>query len=248
MPNFSPTVWEPSGTGELGTGCDISALSGSGITIPRSLGLRRRRILLRWKIPRQKRVLGIQTTLFPTRIQYFGPEGPSTFGKYARALRRCRVGEKRNTDPRNGRKSTQITSSNCPGFTPDAASKLRGRLGFYTSLLMGRLCRGMTGPLIRRQYGPYAHLLTPDLKRNLLWRYNAIGALPPRSIPLTLFFPMGTHSDDQGHGHIATRAILPVDVSISTHLPKWFIEMAFAADSGSPIYLFERAVTALTAC
>ena len=55
-------------------------------------------------------------------------------------------------------------------LTPDAASKLRGRLGFYTSLLMGGLGRGMTGPLIRRQYGPSAHLLTPDLKRNLLWR------------------------------------------------------------------------------
>ena len=45
----------------------------------------------------------------PTRIQYFGPEGSNTFDKYALSRCRCRVAEKRNTDPRNGRNSTQIT-------------------------------------------------------------------------------------------------------------------------------------------
>ena len=59
---------------------------------------------------------------------------------------------------------------------------------------------------------------------------------------------MGAHSDSQGHGHIATRALLPNDVSISTHLPKWFLEMAFASDAEFPIYLFELAATALTDC
>ena len=76
-------------------------------------------------------------------------------------------------------------------LTTAAANRLRGRLGFYTSLLMGRLGRGMMGPLIRRQYGSRAHLLTSKLKRNLLWWFNAIGTLPPRSIPLTLLSPMG---------------------------------------------------------
>ena len=37
-------------------------------------------------------------------------------------------------------------------LTPDAASKLRGRLGFYASLLMGKLGRGMIGPLVTLQY------------------------------------------------------------------------------------------------
>ena len=58
----------------------------------------------------------------------------------------------------------------------------------------------------------------------------------------------GAHSDAQGHGRIASRALLPLGVSISTHLPKWFIEMAFAADAESPIYLFELDATVLTAC
>ena len=154
----------------------------------------------------------------------------------------------RATDERARKLSSHIAQALHTNYlTPAAGSKLRGRLGFYTSLLMGRLGRGMMGPSIRRQYGSRAHLLTPDLKRNLLWRHNAIGALPPRSTPLTLFSPTGAHLDAHGHGHIATRALLPGDVSISTHLPKWFLEVAFAADSEFPIYLFELAATVLTA-
>ena len=105
-------------------------------------------------------------------------------------------------------------------LTPAASGKLRGRLGFYTSLLLGRIGRGMMGPLIRRQYGPPAHLLKPKLKRNLLWRPDAIGTLPPRSMPLTLLSPIGAHSDAHGRGQIATRALLPSEETISTHLQK----------------------------
>ena len=60
---------------------------------------------------------------------------------------------------------------------------------------------------------------------------------------------MGSHSDSQGHGHIAARALLPGDVTASTHLPKWFVDTAFAAEVDtreSPIYLFEHAATILT--
>ena len=133
-------------------------------------------------------------------------------------------------------------------LSPAGASKLRGRLGFFTSLLMGGLGRGMMGPLIRRQYGTYARTLTPELRRNLLWWRNAIQRLPPRMVPLTLFSPMGAHSGAQGHGHIAMRAQFPLDVSISTHLPSWFVEMTVAADAESPIYIYELAATVLTAC
>ena len=102
--------------------------------------------------------------------------------------------------------------------------------------------------LARRQYGSGSHLLTPGLERNLLLRYNTIGTLRPMSIPLTLLPPVGAHSDAQGHGHIASRAMLPNDVSISTHLPKWFVEMAFASDAEAHIYRFELAANVLTAC
>ena len=77
-------------------------------------------------------------------------------------------------------------------LTPAAASKLRGRLGFYTSWRMGRLGRAMMGPSIRRQYGSNAQLLTPDLKRNLLWRYNAIGKLHPAVDTAYTLFPDGS--------------------------------------------------------
>ena len=106
----------------------------------------------------------------------------------------------------------------------------------------------MMGPSIRRQYGTNATSLTPVLKRNLIWRYNAIGSLPARSIPLTLFSPVGAHSDAQGFGHSAARALLPEDATVSTHLPQWFVDMALAAEGESPIYLFELAADILAAC
>ena len=102
------------------------------------------------------------------------------------------------------------------------------------------------GPLGPRQYGSKSYSLTPELRRSLSRRRNAIGTLHPRSIPLTLFPQMGARSDAQGHGHVATRALLPTDVSVSTRLPQWFIDVAFAAEAGALIYLFGLAATVLT--
>ena len=155
----------------------------------------------------------------------------------------------RETEERDGELRGRISQAlllNC--LTPEAASRLRGVLGFYTSLLMGRLGRGMMGPLIRRQYGANSITLTCELNRNLLWRYNVIGKPPPRLIPLAMLAPMGAHSDAQGFGHVASRALLPDDLTVSTHLPQWFIDMALAAEGESPIYLFELAAAILAAC
>ena len=77
-------------------------------------------------------------------------------------------------------------------LTRAAASKLRGRLGFYTSLLMGGLRRGMMGPLILRQYRPLTSKLTRTLRRRLIWRYNSSGSLPPRTTPFVLI-PRSEH-------------------------------------------------------
>ena len=106
----------------------------------------------------------------------------------------------------------------------------------------------MVGPLIRRQYGARARGLAPELRGDFLRRYNALGALPPATIPLSLFAPTGARSDAQGHGQIAVRALFPKDVSISTHLSNRFIDLAFEAESESPIYLIELAATILTSC
>ena len=72
----------------------------------------------------------------------------------------------------------QALQTNC--LTPAAASKLRGRLGFYISLISGKLGRGMMGPSIARQHRQRGHALTTELTRNLVWRYSALGNLPPR--------------------------------------------------------------------
>ena len=153
------------------------------------------------------------------------------------------------TDERAQKLRDVISQVLLDGFlTPAGASKLRGRLGFYSSLLMGRLGRGMMGPLIRRQYGTHATTLSPILKRNLLWWFNAIGSLPARSIPLRLSSPVGAHSDAQGFGRIAARALLPEDITVSLHLPTWFIDMTFGLEEESPIFISELAAAILAAC
>lgn len=78
-------------------------------------------------------------------------------------------------------------------LSPAAESMLRGRLGFYSSLLSGKLGRGTMGPLIARQYRQRAHTLTPELTRNLVWRYSAIGRRPPRVTPFVFREPVGAH-------------------------------------------------------
>ena len=100
MRNSGPTDRKPSGTRELGKGCGIPPVFSPGVTSPRGRGLRRLRVLPRWQPHRQKRFLGAQAASRPTRIQYFGPEGPNSFGMYSIASFRGRVAGKRNTYPR----------------------------------------------------------------------------------------------------------------------------------------------------
>ena len=83
-------------------------------------------------------------------------------------------------------------------LTPAAASKLRGRLGFYTSLLSGKLGRGTMGPLIARQYRQRNNKRTPELTRNLLWWHSALGRLRKRVTPYLFDSPFGAHTDAQG--------------------------------------------------
>ena len=59
---------------------------------------------------------------------------------------------------------------------------------------------------------------------------------------------MVAHSDDQGHGHVSARALLPYDIAVSTHLPPWFARTAISPDGEPHIYLFELAATVLAAC
>ena len=61
-------------------------------------------------------------------------------------------------------------------LTPDAASKLRWRLGFYPPLLAGKIGRGMMWPLIARQYWERYRALDGVLRRNLSRLYAAIGS------------------------------------------------------------------------
>ena len=140
----------------------------------------------------------------------------------------------------------QALQRNC--LTPAAASKLRGKLGFYTSLLSGKLGRGMMGPLIARQYKNRHHQLTPELTRNLISRYIALGSLPPRITPFVFESPIGAHADAQGFGNIAAIFQGIITRTTSVHLPTWFAGLVEETPGESPIFAYELCAAILMVC
>ena len=81
--------------------------------------------------------------------------------------------------------------------------------------------------------------MSPELRRNLIWRYSALGNLAPRTAPFEQQGPMGAHTDAQGRGHIAAVYLAEQRVSANAHLPEWLCLMAEAAEGESPIFLYE---------
>ena len=65
---------------------------------------------------------------------------------------------------------------------------------------------------------------------------------------MNLDTPVGSHSDAQGFGHIAARALLPGDITVSLRLPSWFVDMTFDLENESPIFIFELTAAILAAC
>ena len=185
MPNSSPTAWKPSGARELGKGCDSPPVFGPKVTSP-AVGAYVDDAFCSessffgksgfWASKRLFSLLGLNTS---GRMDQIPSASMHLLGAEVALLKHAL--RTRETDEGARKLRIHVAQALHTNYlTPDAASKLRGRLGFYTSLLWGRLRRGMMGPSPRRQYGPRAHLLTPDLKSDLLRRYDAIGALPPR--------------------------------------------------------------------
>ena len=77
------------------------------------------------------------------------------------------------------------------------------------------------GPLILRQYGQRCARLAPHLRRNLLWRYCAVGRLPPLVASFRLCPPVGAHTGALGWGHIAAVFGSPYRLATSLRLPAW---------------------------
>ena len=119
-------------------------------------------------------------------------------------------------------------------LTPASASKLRGELGFYSSLLDGKLGGGMMSPLIRQQYCRGGGAMSPNLRRNLIWWYSALGNLAPRTAPFKQQGPLGAHTDAQGFGHIAAVYLLEQRAVVHAHLPEWFCVLADDAEWNRP--------------
>ena len=145
-------------------------------------------------------------------------------------------------------RETIINALTSDNLTPAAASKLRGKLGFYTSLLAGKLGRGTMGQLIARQYYQKAPALTQELRRNLAWRLSALGNLRPRILSLQFCKPIGAHSDAQGLGRVAAVFTRHGRTAITTHLPSWFITWVCSLPGESPIFLYELCAAILVVC
>ena len=140
---------------------------------------------------------------------------------------------------------SQALRANC--LTSAAASKLRGKLGFYTSLLDGKIGRGVMGPLIARQYLQRGNSLDTRLRRNLLWRYGALGNLPPRVTPYHYYSPVGAHTGAQGLGRISAVFTGENKTVVPTHLPVWFTTMATALPDESPVFIYELCASVIMA-
>ena len=124
-------------------------------------------------------------------------------------------------------------------LTPASAIKLRGELGFYPSLLEGKLGRGMMGPLIKRQYSSRGGRLSPEPRRNLAWWYSALGKLAPRTAPFEQLRPVGAHTDAQGRGRVSAVYYGNRRAAAHAHLLERLSAMAVDAEGESPIFLYE---------
>ena len=94
-------------------------------------------------------------------------------------------------------------------ISPAQAASLRGKLGFSQTLFFGRLGRGHTHSLIRRQYSSERICkLNPDLIEDLQWWFKNLEILPSRSISLIRTPNNLVYSDASGEGGICIGTIL----------------------------------------
>ena len=103
------------------------------------------------------------------------------------------------------------------------------------------------GPLIRRQYAQRNYRLDDALTRNLLWRYSAIGNLPPRATPFSANESVWAHTDAKGYGHIAAAHTLNGPKTAPARLPSWLLRLAGGGESESPIFIYELCAAVLMA-
>ena len=94
-------------------------------------------------------------------------------------------------------------------LSPAQAASLRGRIGFSQTLMFGRLGRSRNCHLIQRQYSNVkSHLITANLKEELLWWFKNIESLPHRQIKLVHEPNNVIYSDASGEGGICLGTIV----------------------------------------
>ena len=130
-------------------------------------------------------------------------------------------------------------------LSPDAAAKLRGKLGFAQSLLFGKYGRAMMHDLTLRQYSTTKAPLTDALIETAQWWLDALQCSFPRELRFRYPEPVTIYTDAQGAGHVAAvmfRGSIRAVGLCHTHVPQWMMNMPKAEFR---IYEFEMTGVAL---
>ena len=135
-------------------------------------------------------------------------------------------------------------------LSPEAAAKIRGKLGFAQSLMFGKYGRAILHEFSARQYssmkGP-TFPLSPALVETIQLWVSTLPATKPRTVSLTPPVPVVIYTDAQGAGHCA--AVLfdqtpRPSMLRHTHCPPWLLDPAV----GAGIFEFELLAVLLGVC
>ena len=138
--------------------------------------------------------------------------------------------------------------------TTGMAAKLRGKLGFATSLGCGEIGRVALRPLTRRHYATGATDIDNDMSLSLKWRIGFRQETPPRVVSFNEEIIPPSHSDAMGVGHICVkwRYMGGADCVSHKNLPLLFMLLEYETvnitTSMVVIAEFEISATILAAC
>ena len=110
-------------------------------------------------------------------------------------------------------------------LTAAQAAKIRGKLGFATSLMFGKFGRAHLAAFSNRQYSPSPRsMLNDELREVIPWWIGALSCSIPRRVSFSPLPPLIVYTDASGVGHIG--AVLfdgASSITTHTHLPPWLL-------------------------
>ena len=108
------------------------------------------------------------------------------------------------------------------------AAKMRGELGFGSSVRYGRIGRGMLRSLARRQYSSGGHYVDESILERLQFWCAFLGGITPRIASRHGEWAIPIQPDAMGVGRIGAKwRFGGMDFAAHTHLPKWIMDLTY---------------------